>query len=75
MLKGRQFVPSNFAHFRETFEIVFNLRILMLLLAFIQFGGQSYEEVERTSINCTVLPDIECYGNRTFLKENVPCIK
>ncbi|XP_038046343.1 TM2 domain-containing protein 2-like [Patiria miniata] len=40
-----------------------------------QYGKQRYGEVETTSVHCTVLPGIECYGNRTFVKDNVPCIK
>ncbi|GAB6023239.1 TM2 domain-containing protein 2 [Chamberlinius hualienensis] len=40
-----------------------------------KFGGQRYEEVETTKVWCKVLPEIECYGNRTFLKDGFPCIK
>ncbi|XP_022080672.1 TM2 domain-containing protein 2-like [Acanthaster planci] len=40
-----------------------------------QYGKQRYEEVQTTQVYCTVLPGIECYGNRTFIKDNVPCIK
>ena len=38
-------------------------------------GGQKYEDVEKTKVECTVLPGIECYGPRTFLKEGFPCVK
>lgn len=41
----------------------------------IKFGGMKYEEVERTKVLCEVLPKIECFGNRTFFREGVPCIK
>lgn len=41
----------------------------------IKFGGVRYEDVERTKVQCTVLENIECHGNRTFFKEDVPCIK
>ncbi|XP_067937824.1 TM2 domain-containing protein amaretto-like [Watersipora subatra] len=39
----------------------------------IKFGGSS--NVEITSVWCSVLPDIECYGKRRFLKEGFPCVK
>lgn len=41
----------------------------------IKFGGMKYEDVERTKVKCEVLSGIECFGNRTFFKENIPCIK
>ncbi|XP_076300857.1 uncharacterized protein LOC143219010 isoform X2 [Lasioglossum baleicum] len=41
----------------------------------VKFGGSRYEDVEKTKVSCTVLPDIECYGQRTFFHEGVPCIK
>ncbi|XP_042906131.1 TM2 domain-containing protein 2 [Parasteatoda tepidariorum] len=40
-----------------------------------KYGGQKYEDVQFTAANCTVLSGIECYGDRTFLKEGFPCIK
>lgn len=41
----------------------------------LNFGGQKYHEVEFTSRKCTALPDIECFGNRTFTRSGFPCIK
>ncbi|XP_076629964.1 TM2 domain-containing protein 2 amaretto [Colletes latitarsis] len=41
----------------------------------VKFGGSWYEKVEKTKVSCTVLPDIECYGPRTFDRKGVPCIK
>jgi hypothetical protein len=38
-------------------------------------GGQRYEDVEKTKVECTVLPGIECYGERKFLKDGFPCVK
>lgn len=38
-------------------------------------GGQRYEDVEKTKVECTVLPGIECYGDRKFLRDGFPCIK
>ena len=40
-----------------------------------QWGGEKYEDVQRTRVVCTVLPGIECYGNRTFLTGDIPCIR
>jgi len=41
----------------------------------VKFGGVRYEDVEKTSVQCTVLPDIECHGKRSFYRDGVPCIK
>lgn len=41
----------------------------------VKFGGMWYEDVERTKVLCKVLDNIECYGNKTFLRDDVPCIK
>lgn len=41
----------------------------------LKFGGVYYNDVEKTKVQCIVLPDIECYGPRTFLKDGFPCIK
>lgn len=38
-------------------------------------GGQQYADVEKTKVPCVVLPGIECYGERKFLREGIPCIK
>ncbi|XP_023221099.1 TM2 domain-containing protein 2-like [Centruroides sculpturatus] len=40
-----------------------------------KFGGQKYEDVQKTAVNCTVLLGIECRGRRSFMKEGFPCIK
>lgn len=40
-----------------------------------KFGGMRYEDVERTKVLCKVLPGIECHGNKTFFREDAPCIK
>lgn len=40
-----------------------------------KFGGQRYEDVEKTRVLCKVLAGIECHGNRTFMKDGVPCVK
>ncbi|KAJ6637514.1 TM2 domain-containing protein [Pseudolycoriella hygida] len=41
----------------------------------LKFGGVYYDDVEKTKVQCIVLPDIECYGPRTFLKDGFPCVK
>nr|CAG4646711.1 EOG090X0IT6 [Macrothrix elegans] len=41
----------------------------------LKMGGQRYEDVEKTKVNCHVLGGIECFGNRTFLRDGFPCIK
>lgn len=41
----------------------------------LKFGGAYYEDVEKTKVQCTVLPNIECFGSRSFLKDGFPCIK
>jgi hypothetical protein len=41
----------------------------------LSFGGQRWEEVEKTAVCCRVLDCIECGGARIFLREGVPCIK
>lgn len=41
----------------------------------VHYGGTRYEDVQKTEVNCTVLPDIECCGNRTFRRGGVPCVK
>ncbi|KAK3597765.1 hypothetical protein CHS0354_006123 [Potamilus streckersoni] len=40
-----------------------------------KWGGERYEEVQMTSVKCTVLEGIDCYGNKTFYRGRVPCIK
>lgn len=41
----------------------------------VKFGGMRYEDVKRTKVICRALEKIECFGNRTFFRESVPCIK
>jgi len=40
-----------------------------------KFGGQRWEDVEKTSVCCRVLDCIECKGKRTFLRHGYPCIR
>lgn len=41
----------------------------------IKFGGVYYEDVEKTKVSCNALMDIECYGDRSFLKDGFPCVR
>lgn len=41
----------------------------------VKFGGMKFEDVDKTKVKCTVLNEIECYGNRTFFREGYPCVK
>lgn len=41
----------------------------------IKFGGSYHEDVEHTKALCEALPDIECYGARTFWREGFPCVR
>ncbi|KAI8126796.1 TM2 domain-containing protein [Lucilia cuprina] len=41
----------------------------------LKFGGLNYEDVEHTKVQCTVFPDIDCHGPRTFQRDGVPCIR
>lgn len=45
------------------------------LLFIRQMGGQRYEDVEKTKVVCSVLPGIECYGERKFLRDGSPCVR
>nr|XP_016935100.1 TM2 domain-containing protein CG11103 [Drosophila suzukii] len=41
----------------------------------VKWGGSTYEDVEHTEVLCTVFSDIECFGNRTFLRAGIPCVR
>lgn len=41
----------------------------------VKFGGSRYEDVERATVICEVLPGIECFGPRVFKRDGVPCVK
>lgn len=41
----------------------------------LKFGGMKYDDVAKTQTICRALDKIECYGNRTFLKPGVPCVR
>ncbi|XP_026488681.1 TM2 domain-containing protein CG11103 [Vanessa tameamea] len=41
----------------------------------VKFGGVRYEDVEKTKVQCKALDGIECYGNRSFLRDGFPCVR
>ncbi|XP_050296609.1 TM2 domain-containing protein CG11103 [Anthonomus grandis grandis] len=41
----------------------------------VKFGGMYYEQVNKTKVFCRALQEIECFGNRTFFREGIPCIR
>jgi len=41
----------------------------------LKYGGQRWEEVEKSKACCRVLDCIECSGPRTFLRDGFPCIR
>jgi len=59
---------------RFSFEML-DLKQVFIKSFFLQMGGQQYEDVEKTKVYCTVLPGIECFGERKFLKDGFPCLK
>nr|XP_054769459.1 TM2 domain-containing protein 2-like [Lytechinus pictus] len=40
-----------------------------------KYGREKIQDVQTSPVICRVLPGIECHGNRTFIKENIPCLK
>ena len=41
-----------------------------------QFDGEErFEDVQTISVNCSVLEGVECAGDRSFIKTNVPCVR
>ncbi|WAR22148.1 TM2D2-like protein [Mya arenaria] len=40
-----------------------------------KWGGERYEDVQKSKVMCIVLQGITCHGNRTFQKDGFPCIK
>ncbi|XP_057333022.1 TM2 domain-containing protein CG11103 [Microplitis mediator] len=70
------FLPIEFIECEEPFDHKGN-KTAKIEAGFgcVKFGGTRYEDVEKTNVSCTVLPDIECYGPRKFLRDGVPCVK
>nr|CAG4650633.1 EOG090X0IT6 [Sida crystallina] len=70
------FLPDEFIYCKEPLDLKGN-RTLKEELGYgcLKMGGQRYEEVEKTKVICEALQGIECYGEREFLKDGVPCLK
>lgn len=70
------FLPKDFIDCDEVYDHKGNLTAKTEAgYGCLKLGGVNYQDVERTRVLCTVLPDIECYGNRTFWRYGLPCIK
>ncbi|XP_011301307.1 TM2 domain-containing protein CG11103 [Fopius arisanus] len=71
-----KFLPVDFIDCEEPFDHKGNKTAKMESgYGCVKFGGSRYDEVEKANVSCSVLPDIECYGPRTFYRDGVPCIK
>ena len=46
-----------------------------LVLTLLQFEGELFEDVATTAVNCSVMEGVECAGDRSFTKTDVPCVK
>lgn len=69
-------VPDDFLNCDDLIDLYGNTTLKQELgYGCTRFGGQKYHDVEFTSTPCTVVQDIECHGNRTFLKDGFPCIR
>lgn len=70
------FLPAEFLDCKEPIDHKGNKTARDLLgHGCLKFGGANYHDVEKTKVPCTVLGDIECYGDRTFFRKGVPCVK
>jgi len=50
--------------------------LMLFHIMLFQWGGQRYEDVEKTRVLCRVLDGIECHGERKFLSlKEYPCVK
>lgn len=71
-----EFLPMEFLHCDELIDHKGNQTAKEVTgYGCVRFGGVRFEDVEKATAQCTVLPDIECYGTRTFAKDGFPCIK
>lgn len=71
-----QFLPQDFLQCNDPVDHKGNASSQELLgYGCLKFGGQRWEEVEKTAVCCRVLDCIECRGPRVFLREGFPCIK
>lgn len=70
------FLPNEFIECQEPVDHKGNATAKEALgYGCVKFGGSRYEDVEQTKVHCEALPEIECYGDRKFLREGIPCIK
>ncbi len=70
------FLPKEFIDCDEPLDLHGNQSALEALgYGCLTFGGQRWEDVNKTKVCCRALDCIECTGNRTFLRDGYPCIK
>jgi len=70
------YLPSEFIECNEPYDHAGNVTARdALTYGCVKFGGQRWEDVEKTKVCCRALDCIECKGNRTFLRDGFPCIK
>ncbi|KAJ8396946.1 hypothetical protein AAFF_G00012690 [Aldrovandia affinis] len=70
------YLPEDFIFCQEPVDHTGNITAFLELgHGCVKFGGQAYKDVNHTPVICTALDDIECSGEREFLRGNEPCIK
>ncbi|KAM3611768.1 uncharacterized protein V6R79_023980 [Siganus canaliculatus] len=70
------YLPEEFIYCQDPVDHAGNLSAFQELgHGCVGWGGQTEKEVNLTSVICTALDDIECYGPREFFRDGVPCIK
>lgn len=70
------FLPREFVECNEPLDHAGNETAKSFLgYGCLKFGGQRWEDVEKTKVCCRALDCIECKGSRTFLRDGFPCIK
>lgn len=75
-LIGCNLLPLDFINCDEPLDLKGNLTAKQELgYGCTTLGGQKYHDVEFTSVVCNAIPAIECHGNRTFMREGIPCIR
>lgn len=71
-----RYLPEEFIYCQDPVDHAGNYTALQDLgHGCVGWGGQTQKEVNHTPVICTALDDIECAGQREFLRGNVPCIK
>jgi len=69
-----KYLPEEFVQCDQPLEVNKTARQLYGYGCY-KYGGMKYEDVLFTKVWCKALHGIECHGNKTFLRGNIPCIK